>query len=133
MDLSDLVGALAIGFAAGMAGGLVGVGGGVLMVPGLVIFLGESQLEAEATSLLAIVGVAAVGAWRQHGYGNLRPRDAAVIGALAPLGVLVGTALANAVSERALELAFAAVQVFFAYRLARRAISSSQARGPAKG
>jgi len=90
MELSDLVGALAIGLAAGMAGGLVGVGGGVLMVPGLVIFLGESQLEAEATSLLAIVGVAAVGAWRQNGYGNLRLSDAVVIGVLSPLGVLVG-------------------------------------------
>jgi len=121
MELSDLLGALAIGFAAGMAGGLVGVGGGVLMVPGLVIFLGESQLEAEATSLLAIVGVAAVGAWRQNGYGNLRPRDAVVIGLLSPVGVLVGTVLANALTERTLELSFAAVQVYFAYRLARRA------------
>jgi len=133
MELSDLVGALAIGFAAGMAGGLVGVGGGVLMVPGLVIFLGESQLGAEATSLLAIVGVAAVGAWRQNGYGNLRLRDAAVIGLLSPLGVLAGTVLANAVSERVLELSFAAVQVYFAYRLARRAIAPAAAHEASKG
>ena len=133
MELSDLVGALAIGFAAGMAGGLVGVGGGVLMVPGLVIFLGESQLGAQATSLLAIVGVAAVGAWRQNGYGNLRLRDAVVIGALSPLGVLVGTVLANALSERALELSFAAVQVYFAYRLARRATVPEAPPQAAKG
>lgn len=124
MELTDLLGALAIGFAAGMAGGLVGVGGGVLFVPGLVIFLGASQLEAEATSLLAIVFVAAVGAWRQHGYGNLRLRDGLVVGALSPVGVVVGTVLANAVSERALELSFAAVQVYFAYRLYRRATGS---------
>lgn len=133
MELSDLVGALAIGFAAGMAGGLVGVGGGVLMVPGLVLFLGESQLEAEATSLLAIVGVAAVGAWRQNGYGNLRPRDAVVIGLLSPIGVLVGTVLANALSERVLELSFAAVQVYFAYRLLRRATSPAAPPEPATG
>ncbi len=133
MELSDLVGALAIGLAAGMAGGLVGVGGGVLMVPGLVIFLGESQLEAEATSLLAIVGVAAVGAWRQNGYGNLRLRDAVVIGVLSPLGVLVGTVLANALSERVLALSFAAVQVYFAYRLARRAIAPAAPPEAAKG
>lgn len=133
MELSDLLGALSIGFAAGMAGGLVGVGGGVLMVPGLVIFLGESQLEAEATSLLAIVGVAAAGAWRQHGYGNLRPRDAVTIGVLSPIGVLVGTVLANALSERVLEVSFAAVQLYFAYRLARRAIVPNGPPEAAKG
>ena len=133
MELSDLVGALAIGFAAGMAGGLVGVGGGVLMVPGLVIFLGESQLGAQATSLLAIVGVAAVGAWRQNGYGNLRLRDAVVIGLLSPIGVVVGTVLANALSERVLELSFAAVQVYFAYRLARRAATPSGSPEASKG
>jgi uncharacterized membrane protein YfcA len=133
MELSDLVGALAIGLAAGMAGGLVGVGGGVLMVPGLVIFLGESQLEAEATSLLAIVSVAAVGAWRQNGYGNLRLSDAVVIGVLSPLGVLVGTVLANALSERVLALSFATVQVYFAYRLARRAIAPTAPPEAAKG
>lgn len=122
MELADLIGALAIGLAAGIAGGLVGVGGGVLLVPGLVIFLGASQLGAEATSLLAIVLVAGVGAWRQSGYGNLRLRDGLVIGVLSPLGVLAGTVVANAVPERALELSFAAVQLGFAYELARRAI-----------
>ena len=123
MDAGDLVGALVIGFAAGMSSGLLGVGGGVLFVPGLVIFLGETQLSAEATSLLAVIPVAIVGAWRQHRYGNLRLRDGLVVGALSPLGVLAGTALANAVPERALELAFAGVQVYFAYRLGRRALA----------
>jgi uncharacterized membrane protein YfcA len=88
-----------------------------------VIFLGETQLRAEATSLLAIVPVALVGAWRQHGYGNLRLRDGLVVGALAPLGVLAGTTLANSVSERVLEIAFAAVQVFFAIALAKRGLA----------
>jgi len=125
MELVDLIGALAIGLVAGIAGGLVGVGGGVLFVPGLVIFLGESQLGAEATSLLAVVLVAGVGAWRQSGYGNLRLRDGLVVGVLSPLGVLAGTVVANAAPERALELSFAAVQLGFAYALARRAI-----RGP---
>ncbi|MFN2617811.1 MAG: TSUP family transporter [Thermoleophilaceae bacterium] len=122
MSAGDVVGAVAIGFAAGMSSGLVGVGGGILFVPGLVLFLGASQLDAEATSLLAIVAVAAVGAWRQSGYGNVRLREGLVIGALSPLGVAAGTVLSNAVPERALELGFAAVQLFFAWRLARRAI-----------
>ena len=120
--MGELIGALAVGVAAGLTSGLLGVGGGILFVPGLVLFLGLSQLHAEATSLVAVVLVAVVGAWRQHGYGNVRVRDGVVIGLLSPLGVLAGTGLANAVSERVLEIAFAAVQLYFAYRLARRAL-----------
>jgi uncharacterized protein len=131
MDAPELIGLLVIGFCAGMLGGLVGVGGGVLFVPGLVIFVGLGQLEAESTSLLAIVFVAAVGAWRQGRYGNLRVRDGIVVGLLSPLGVLVGTALANAVTERTLELAFAAVQLFFAWSLARRAMAPRDEQGEA--
>jgi uncharacterized membrane protein YfcA len=65
-----------------------------------------------------------VGAWRQRGYGNLRLRDAAVIGLLSPAGVLGGTALANALSDRTLELGFAGVQLYFAFELVRRARAS---------
>ncbi len=122
MDALELIGIVAIGFAAGMASGMLGVGGGILFVPGLVFILGETQLRAEATSLLAIIPVALVGAWRQHGYGNLRIRDGLIVGALSPLGVLGGTALANSVPERGLQIAFAAVQLFFAWNLARRAL-----------
>ena len=117
----DLVGLLALGFAAGLAGGMLGVGGGVLFVPALVIFAHESQLEAIATSLVAVVLMAVVGAWRQRGYGNVRLRDGLLIGLLSPLGVLVGVLLANAVPERALELSFAAVQLGFAWQLAGKA------------
>jgi uncharacterized membrane protein YfcA len=118
-----------VGIGAGLASGLLGVGGGVLMVPGLVIFLHQSQLHAEATSLLAIVLVAAVGTWRQRGYGNVRLRDGLVIGVLSPLGVAAGAVLANTVPERALELSFAAVQLYFAWGLAKRALRP--ARKPA--
>ena len=118
----DLVAAALVGFAAGVSSGMLGVGGGILFVPGLVFILGLSQLSAESTSLLAIVPVALVGAWRQRSYGNVRLRDGLILGALSPLGVLGGTELANAVSERALELSFAAVQVVFAVALARRAL-----------
>ena len=59
-----------------------------------------------------------MGAYRQRGYGNLRLRDGIVVGLLSPVGVAVGTVRANEVPERALQIAFAAVQLFFAYRLA---------------
>jgi uncharacterized membrane protein YfcA len=121
MDALDWSGLIALGVAAGMAGGLVGVGGGILFVPALVVFAGQSQLHAEATSLVAIVLVSAVGTWRQHDYGNVRLRDGLLIGALSPLGVLVGVGLANALPERALELSFAAVQLVLAWQLAKNA------------
>jgi uncharacterized protein len=108
----------------GLTGGLVGVGGGVLFVPALTIFIGLSQVEAESTSLLMIVIVALVGAYRQKGYGNVRLREALIVGALSPLGVLIGVLLANQVSERALQLSFAALALFMAAQLVRRARSA---------
>jgi uncharacterized membrane protein YfcA len=121
--MSELA-AILIAIAGGLAGGLVGVGGGVLFVPALTIFLGLSQVEGESTSLLMIVIVALVGAYRQNGYGNVRLREALVIGVLSPLGVLIGVAISNAVSTRTLELAFAALALFMAYTLVRRALSA---------
>ena len=121
MDALDVTGLLVLGFAGGMAGGLLGVGGGLLFVPALVVFGHLSQLEAIATSLVAIVLVAIVGAARQRNYGNVRVRDGLMIGVLSPLGVLAGLLVANAVPERALELTFAGVLVAFAWRLAGNA------------
>jgi uncharacterized protein len=115
--------AILIAIAGGLAGGLVGVGGGVLFVPALTIFLGLTQVEGESTSLLMIVIVALVGAYRQNGYGNVRLREALIIGALSPLGVLIGVAVSNNVSERVLQLSFAALALFMAAQLVRRARS----------
>jgi uncharacterized membrane protein YfcA len=125
MDAAELIGAVVVGFAAGVTSGMLGVGGGVIFVPGLVLLLGLSQLGAQATSLLAIVPVALIGAWRQHRYGNVRVRDGLLVAALSPLGVVAGTVLAENLSDRALELSFAAVQLSFAAGLARRALRSS--------
>jgi uncharacterized protein len=87
-----------------------------------VLYAGLSQLDARATSLVPIVlVVAAVGTWRQHRYGNVRLRDGLLVGALSPIRVLVGVALANAVSERVLGLSFSAVQLVFAWQLAKKA------------
>jgi uncharacterized membrane protein YfcA len=113
--------AILIGIAAGLVAGLLGVGGGVLFVPALVLFRDLSQVEAEATSLLAIVPVALVGTWRQHRYGNLRLRDGIVIGALAVPGAVGGVVLVNVLPERAVEVAFAGLMLFVAFQLVRKA------------
>src|SRR3954447_12340902 len=104
MDAGSIAAAAGVGFAGGMAGGLLGVGGGVLFVPALVFFLGLSQIAGEATSLLAIIPVAILGAVRQRGYGNLRVREGLALGVLSVPGVVAGAVLAEQLPERALEL-----------------------------
>ena len=114
-----MIGAISIGVLGGVAAGLLGIGGGALFVPALVLFLDLSQVDAEATSLLAIVPVALVGAWRQRAYGNVRVRDGILVGVLAVPTAVAGVAIVNVVPERAVELAFAGLLVFVAIRLAR--------------
>jgi uncharacterized membrane protein YfcA len=108
----------------GLAGGLVGVGGGVLFVPALILFLGFNQVEAESTSLLMITIVALAGAHRQRAYGNLAIREAVLIGVLSPLGVLAGVVVANEVPQRVLELSFAGLVLIVAFGLLRRALAA---------
>jgi uncharacterized protein len=117
-----------IGVLGGIAAGLLGIGGGILFVPALSIMLGHDQVEAEATSLLAIVPVALVGSWRQRVYGNLHLGDAAVIGALSVLSVLVGVALANALPERVLKIGFALLLLNMARQLVRRGLEGRRER-----
>ncbi len=117
-----------IGLAAGVVAGLLGVGGGALFVPALTLGLGLSQIDAEATSLLAIIPVALVGAWRQHGQGNVDLRTGGALGLLALGGAAGGVVLANAVPERALEVGFALLILFVAGQLVVRATRVSDAR-----
>ena len=116
MELETII----AGLVGGVVAGMLGVGGGVVFVPALTIFIGLSQLDAEATSLLAIIPVALAGAWRQHRYGNLRLRDGLLVGLLAVPGSIAGVAVANAVPERALEIGFGVFLLFVAAQLVRR-------------
>jgi uncharacterized membrane protein YfcA len=115
--------AMLIGLAAGVVAGLLGVGGGALFVPALTLGLGLSQIDAEATSLLAIIPVALVGAWRQHGRDNVDLRVGLAVGLLAIGGAAAGVAIANAVPRQALEIGFAVFILFVAGQLVRRAFA----------
>lgn len=117
----DIAGLAIVGLLAGVTSGMIGVGGGVVFVPGLVLFADLGQVSAESTSLFAVIAVAIVGAWRQHGYGNLRIKEGVLVGVLSVLGVIVGVELSNAVPERALQVGFAILQVYFAFRLVKKA------------
>jgi len=118
-----VIGAILLGLAGGVVAGVLGVGGGVLFVPGLVFFIGLDQHHAEATSLLAIVPVAIVGTLRNDRYGNVCRQDALVLGLLSVAGAAAGVALANLLSGRVLRDAFAALMVLVAGQLVRRVLS----------
>jgi uncharacterized protein len=107
----------AIGTAAGLFSGLFGVGGGSVIVPLLVLWLSYDERAATATSLAAIVFVAAFAAATQGLYGNVRVLDAVLVGVPAIAGVLLGTWVHRRVRNRALSLMFAAVLVASAIEL----------------
>jgi uncharacterized protein len=130
--VNELLAAL-MAAAGGMLGGLIGIGGGILFVPALTIFLDLSQVQAESTSLLMIAIVALAGAARQNRYGNVNLHDAALVGLLSPLGVAVGVVVANAVPERALELGFAGLALVIAAQLVRRALAGGAGAAQASG
>jgi uncharacterized membrane protein YfcA len=106
-----------IGTAAGFFSGLFGVGGGTVIVPLLILWLGYGEREATGTSLAAIIVIAAVGTVLQALYGNVHPLKALVVGAPAVLGVIGGTALQQRVPERVVAFAFAVLLVVSAILL----------------
>jgi uncharacterized protein len=116
-----LLAAGALGLVAGVFSGLFGIGGGILFVPTLTLVLGLTQLHAEASSLLAILPTAAVGAWRQRGYGNVRWKAALVVGLAAIAGVEGGVQIAEALPEHALRRLFGLLMLAVAAQLAWRA------------
>ncbi|MCW3031329.1 MAG: permease [Solirubrobacterales bacterium] len=109
-----------IGTAAGVFSGLFGVGGGSVIVPLLVLWLGYDERTATATSLAAIVLVAAFAAATQGLYGNVHVLDAVLVGVPAVAGVLLGTWLHRRMQNRAISLMFAAVLVASAVELVLR-------------
>ena len=114
-----------LGVAAGFLAGLFGVGGGILFVPTLTLVLGLTQLHAEATSLLAIIPTAFVGAWRQTRYGNVNWRAALIVGVAAVGGVEAGVQIAETLPQHALRRLFAVLVLVVAAQIAWRAWRSA--------
>ena len=122
-----MIGAALIGALGGVVAGLLGVGGGILFVPALVVLLDQGQVDAEATSLLAIIPVALVGAWRQYRYGNVRVKDGLILAILSAGGAVAGVAVAGEVPERTLKVGFAVLMLAVAVQLVSRALRESRA------
>jgi uncharacterized membrane protein YfcA len=107
----------AIAAAAGLFSGLFGVGGGTVLVPLLILWLGYGEREATGTSLLAIVLIAAAAAATQGAYGKVHVVDGVLVGVPAIVGVILGTWLQQRVPARAVRLLFAAVLLASAVHL----------------
>ncbi len=99
----------AIATAAGAFSGVFGVGGGTVIVPLLILWLGYGEREATGTSLAAIVVIGAAGAAVHGAYGNVDVAKGVLIGVPAVVGVVAGTAIQQRVPERAVTVAFAAI------------------------
>jgi uncharacterized membrane protein YfcA len=110
-----------IGLAGGVLAGLFGVGGGVIFVPTFVLLLGLTQIDAGATSLLAMIPAGYLGTWRQSRYGNLNRRAAVTIGIASIAGVEAGIAIAERTPEATLRTVFGAFLILSAIQIAWRA------------
>ncbi|MBO9532646.1 MAG: sulfite exporter TauE/SafE family protein [Solirubrobacteraceae bacterium] len=115
IDHSTLL--IVAGFLAGVLGGLVGIGGGILAVPALVYAAGLGQREAIATSLAAIVPMSIAGTYRQHRYGNVNVREGLGLGMLGILGAFVGATLADVLPDRVLRIGFGLLMLVIAAQL----------------
>lgn len=117
MSTGTIILALVLGFGAGVLSGMFGVGGGILFVPTLVFVVGLGQLEAQSTSLAAIIPVVVFGAWQQHHAGNVRWRAALIVGVISVVGVYGGASLAISLDEDLLRKLFAAFLLVVAVQL----------------
>ena len=104
----------AIGTAAGAFSALLGVGGGTVIVPLLVLWLGYGEHEATGTSLAAIAVIAALAAGAQGAYGNVDIGKGLLLGAPGVVGVALGTSFQQRLSGRAISLLFGLLLVVVA-------------------
>lgn len=97
----------AIGIVAGALGGLLGVGGGIVMVPAFTRLLDLPIKHAVGTSMGVIFFTAISASWRHWQLGNLQPRVVVLVAALSMAGAWVGASLTTRVNERTLRIFFA--------------------------
>ncbi len=118
MDMQTIIILLIIGIAAGILGGLVGVGGGIIIVPALIFFLGFSQKMAQGTSLgilLLPVGILGVFQYYKQGYVDMRVVLFISIGFL--IGSFFGSKIALSLPQDTVKKIFAALMIVVAVKL----------------
>jgi hypothetical protein len=128
MTPGDIALLLGIGLSAGILAGLLGIGGGVLIVPAMVLLAGFDQHVAQGTSLLVIIPAAVAGSWTHHRHGRLVLRDATALAAGGVVGALLGSLTALSLDEGILRRLFAVLLVLVAIRMlvARRPVPTPE-------
>lgn len=118
MTGSILVSLLLIGLLAGMLSGLVGVGGGIIMVPMLVMLLGFSQHQAQGTSLaVLVIPVTAVAVFNYYKEGYINWKYAAVIAVFFIIGSYFGSKLAIGLEQKMLKKVFSIILIIIAGKM----------------
>lgn len=109
---------IVLGLGAGVFSGLVGVGGGIIVVPALVFLLGFTQHQAQGTTLAMMVPpIGILAAWQYYKHGNVDIKIAALLCAGFVIGGLLGGRLANTLSSAALEKAFGFVLLLISLKM----------------
>jgi uncharacterized membrane protein YfcA len=116
-ELPEVLQLLAIGLTAGFLAGLLGIGGGVVLVPAMVLILAFDQHVAQGTSLVVMIPAALTGSYTHHRNGRLVLRDAAWLGAGGVLGAILGSFSALSMEDTLLQRLFAAFLVISAIRI----------------
>jgi len=109
---------VALGLVAGILSGLIGLGGGVIIVPALVFLFHLSQHQAQGTTLAMLVppiGILAAWTYYRHGYVDLR--IAALVGVGLMVGALLGAKIATNLSSQVLEKIFGVVLLLIAIKM----------------
>ena len=108
---------VALGFLSGVLGGMLGIGGGSVIVPFLILILGLEAHTAIGTSLAVIAGMAAVGAFAHYGMANVNLQAAGVLAAGAVVGVIIGARMAEAIPASLLVRIFGVVLLLISIRM----------------
>jgi uncharacterized membrane protein YfcA len=107
-----------IGLVAGILGGLLGIGGAVVIIPALVLFLGYSQYEAQGTTLaMLLMPVSALAAWHYYKGGYVDVKAAIILGVMFLFGGYVGAKFATHIPLEVLKKAFALVLIVIAVKM----------------
>jgi uncharacterized membrane protein YfcA len=118
MDITSVLILLLIGLASGVLSGMVGIGGGLIIVPALVIFLGYSQLNAQGTSLAVLLlpaGFLAVLNYYKGGYVNIP--STLIIAATFVVGGFIGSKISISIDQQVLKKVFAAFLLLVSFKM----------------
>ena len=118
MDWQQTITVALIGIAAGLLGGVLGLGGAIIIIPALVMLLGYSQQMAQGTTLLMLVmPVGALAAWQNYKAGNVDVKTALILGIAFFMSGFIGAKFANQIPQEVLKKVLAVLLIVIAVKM----------------